>query len=241
MSPQLIFGSATYLLASASERNRLDATTFRIINIATFLSAILTLSPRSAGGRFPSSFLFKVTTLVLRSLHSIPTLMAGARIFSEYPLPTLKFDENKSLSTAYVANAVFSLRSGLMSLFMGSLDMVSARLLLIPAMYLALSGAAIAGPKRLSSDTYISLNRSVILFSLISLLLGKCCKLTTIFELGTSVSGLVIGMAYKPPREEEAPEVIENEEDSAQSESDKDSNITEPTGPTEPSEEAVAS
>ena len=163
--PSLLLTAKVFdILRSAARRRRLDATTFKFLNIGSFLSlgyvATIQFMDRGAAGVFVNKEKLALTGAAL-----FGTLTSGAAL-TKYGLPSVKIKGSNLLSLSYMLCAALAVYTGvdfnsLKSIF----DPIHA--FMFPAVFLALSGAGIAGDKRLASDTYKGLNLTI-LFIMIS-------------------------------------------------------------------------
>ena len=133
--------------------------------------------------------------------------------------PPIKFDKNKSLHKAYFGSAIVSV------LLMDPFPSVSEAMtsLVMPFVYLALSDAALAGSKRLSSGTYKTLNCVALLVSSLPLYTSFSQRIVTgnrfmsmvsfvfnvvviarLVEVGAASYGLIAGFMYKPTKDPSA-------------------------------------
>lgn len=214
------------VLGSAAQRNRLDATTFKFVNLGLFLSSaslliyfIVDSFLFLASSGLSKDYLHYVRTLLLLTYIS-QTLIATTRTLLMYKLPTVKLAPAAGLlpfsflasTAAYFAYLVMTLYKLISSktLLLTALSAVASCALIIPVL-LALHGAAVAGPKRLSSDTYKQLNLGLIMGSAFGFVehflktAGKHSSLCSILIYGlhsftalAALSAWRTGIAYNP-------------------------------------------
>jgi hypothetical protein len=150
-------------LSAAAKRNRLDATTFKLLNSGLVLSCIPTVM--STVGIASSWWqlvwrndLVAAFAVSAKLIHSYVTTATAYSALLAYGLPTIKLSAVGPLSSTYLALAACTLYG--LPFTGGSLMLESA---LSTSMLFALHGAAAAGQKRLSSHTYLALNAAVII------------------------------------------------------------------------------
>jgi len=218
------------VLQGASSRGRLEGNTFKLLNLGLFLSSILfyTVSIAKQKVLLGGSF-FSINTLRLTSQLAFAVFSALPCYLSlkEYGLPKPKMQFLPFASLPFLC--LFSAASvGLFSLFTALSQSISIAIssktlvscfaalapsatgvscFLVPLILFALHGAALAGPKRLSSDTYKALSASIILSSIAQV--GSCLVLEisnvqkyitllmSLVSLLTATFTLKIGLDYK--------------------------------------------
>lgn len=187
------------LLMSASLRSRLDASTFKTLNLGFLLSSILYYLVNIAYRKVVISDIsfvsFYTLNLILQLSYAAFSALPAYRSIQYFGLPVVKIEPLKQVADAnglplitfisLIASCMvyFSniLARGLFTYFeTSSIGHVFASLVpasvfsvstfLIPSMLLALHSASLAGAKRLSSDTYQILSKTIIFFSGINLL-----------------------------------------------------------------------
>ncbi|QDZ19661.1 hypothetical protein HOP50_03g21790 [Chloropicon primus] len=224
LMPQL---AASVVLRSAALRGRLTGTTFKVLNLSLLVSSTLLFVAEVFQSISEGGIGFKTLSATITAAISYIAL-------KRHGWPTFKFElgENKllALSKGYfglsACTGVFmvlnTLGSGVLSFLFGKLTgetilephhfITFAALLAIQGGILhTLQTAAVAGEKRLSSETYRNLNLGVIL-SAISALMGifwastmKCQVLWVFLTLGVyniaqlvaCSSGFYLGKTYK--------------------------------------------
>lgn len=156
-------------LSAAAKRNRLDGTTFKLLNVGLLLSCIPTVMSTVpiaiAWQRYVmSNQIAGALASSVRLLHAyISTSTTYAALLS-FGLPTIKLSMVGPLSLTYVVLALCNLYG--LPMAGNGLMLESA---MITSMLYALHGAAAAGAQRLSSHTYLALNGAVLISSLIKL------------------------------------------------------------------------
>ena len=196
--PYLFYKFPRWICRSAARRDRLDGTTFKFLNLGAFLSFVyltmLQFADRSC-----------ITTInFVRASATIFGSLATGKALLQYGFPVIKLKGSNILSVFYLACSVLTLISQLKlnSLFFKANGKIVLNcfvnpfeMLLEPAIYLALAGAAIAGPKRLSSDTYKKLNLTLMLSLIVRIFFSRaifCDGLTrTVTDVGRDVVGLL--------------------------------------------------
>ena len=159
--PSLLLTAKSFdILQSAARRRRLDATTFKFLNLGNFLSlgyiAALEFVDVGRGGA-----LYTTDKMALRAVALLGALTCEFGLL-KYGLPSMKLVGSNLLSLMYMVCAVLATYSVVdFSALLGIGDPIQA--FMFPSVLLALSGAAIAGDKRLASDTYKSLNLTMLL------------------------------------------------------------------------------
>jgi len=224
--PQL---ASSIVLRSASLRNRLSGTTFKVLNLSLFASSVLLFVAELFQSISEGGIGFKTLSATLTAAVSYLALR-------RHGLPEFKFSTQGAigkvltLAQAYFILTVWtgalvvsnSVGSGLISFLFGKVTrevilephhfITFAALLAIQAGTLhTLQSAAVAGEKRLSSDTYKKLNLGGIL-SAISALLGICwaakmkCQVLWVFltlgtynlaQLAACAYGFFVGSTFK--------------------------------------------
>jgi hypothetical protein len=155
------------VLSDAARRGRLSASTFQLLNVG-FIAAL--------GGEVASLAFMRGGSNVLGALISRGFLaLASARALRRYGLPRLplllplsSLDQLKEpLAIAYALLGTYVAWIGGAALIGSAALPAQACMHLLPAAALfALRGAAVAGPKRLASETYQALNRALRTFGL---------------------------------------------------------------------------
>lgn len=225
----LYYNVMLYLMLSAARRNRLDGNTFKLINLGLFTSSISFLlygltQISSFGMRAYNLLTFQSLVNLVFTIKHMSSLVASLLVLQNFKLPVIKTDFKNYLSVGYLIGALISLfhgafmiwsisRHNLTTVSIPFVDLVTVRSLLMPVGYLALSGAASAGHKRLSSETYKILNLSSMALVLIGIISSHLfrnikniisisnCLLAApvvlgIFEVLISTIGYIRGAAY---------------------------------------------
>mmetsp|Transcript_31230 Transcript_31230/g.71754 ORF Transcript_31230/g.71754 Transcript_31230/m.71754 type:complete len:369 (-) Transcript_31230:61-1167(-) len=151
------------VLQNAARRGRLGASTFQILNLGIIIALACNVVVASQAGGFLGALLSHIF-LVLPSAHALRRY-GPPRLSSLLP-ETETLCNGLSLSYALLALHTAARLFGVLA---GKLTPVShgSCLQLVPAAaLLALRSAAIAGPKRLSSSTYLDLNRALRTYAL---------------------------------------------------------------------------
>jgi hypothetical protein len=154
------------VLGSAARRGRLGASTFQLLN--TGFTAALVCDAASIGV-FHREANF-VAVLVSRLLLAMPSIRSLKRYGPPRAVQLVPFGRlahfQEPLAVGYALLALVAGGVGIAAA-LGKLGSTSLCIHLLPAAaLLALRGAALAGPKRLSSATYLQLNRSLRAFGL---------------------------------------------------------------------------
>lgn len=153
-------------IRSASRRNRLDGTTFKFLNTGSFLSFSYLALTQFAG--IPAALTPCKLMLVCAALFG--SLTTGSVVL-KYGLPRITFKGANILSCSYMLCSILTMINSVdvsaQSILQRSATMSRAvgnpfDAFLVSSIFLALAGAASAGSKRLSSDTYKQLNLCVI-------------------------------------------------------------------------------
>ena len=148
------------ILRSAARRRRLDATTFKFLNMGSFISFGYLAASLIADAK--SALMLNSTKKgVLKAATAFGTLSSGGALI-KYGLPSMKIKGSNVLSLSYMTCAALAVHTGMdFATFRSISDPIQA--FLFPAVFFALSGAAIVGDKRLASDTYKGLNLTVLM------------------------------------------------------------------------------
>lgn len=160
LSSLLLTAKAFDILRSAARRKRLDATTFKFLNVGSFLSLGYLFAVQYMDGG-AATVLCNKEKLALKFVSIFGVLTSGAAL-TKYGLPTMKVKGSNLLSLSYMLCASLAIYTGMdFNTLKNIFDPI--QVFLFPAVFLALSGASIAGDKRLASDTYKGLNMTVLL------------------------------------------------------------------------------
>ena len=170
--------TALDLLRDAERRNRLDGTTFKILQVSTSLTAMAALALEGP-----------LNIKISNKLPLAAVLLQSLRATAEYGLPTLKISVSLKnlLATSFLVTMVPAIALARIHL--------PAVIPLLLGAQLALHGAATVGAKRLASTTYQKLNASLVLFFVTSS--AATGKLATALWALPAVIGLWRGRTYK--------------------------------------------
>ena len=183
------------VLKSAAHRQRLDGNTFRLLNLGYSLSFIWTwLKITIIGGGGGAAvgaggFAFK------KYLPEITAFIASTMNVFEYGLPKHRIQiNNKSpLALSYLACATHRVAC----MIKNAAITPCSNNLLIAFIFLALHGAANVGQKRLSSETYKTLNIGIIFGSIFGSILSPTRQsMWTIMNVMICSFGLYKGITY---------------------------------------------
>lgn len=170
------------ILMSAASRGRLGASTFQLLNLgllAGFTADALSLTML----RRHASVLPAILSRVVLSVPSVRALRNYGWPKPSLLVPLAPADANDALVVTYGACAAAGLWCGLVQPFVGVPAVAGAAAMqtVAGAALLALRGAARVGPKRLSSATYLRLNRAA--------------RTLAVFCASMTVSGAINGAA----------------------------------------------
>lgn len=226
VAPLIMTAVSCSVLRSAASRDRLNGGTFRMLGLAVLsastlflLKTIMDLSVlvRLLGERpvplDTEAFLLAQVPLALVAWYGF---RAGYGTLHQHGLPKFKFAvraEGRSwltlLAVGYAATAVHQVIWGSACLFSGPFTLGALRCFVVAAVAHVCQTAAVAGPKRLSSETYRTLNLALILDGLarIAILVATADKPPALLasvlvfpavDFFCALGGWLVGKYYKP-------------------------------------------
>lgn len=168
-------GVSSNALASAAARNRLEGNTFKVLNMGQFVSSVLVsivatylfclkASSIAVRGKIPTDILLYFTVGIIGGIPSFKALR-------NFGIPKFKLELKLSptLAMGYLFAAALSVAAQSFSImfYPGSASAVVRAVsstITMTTFSLALHGASIVGPKRLSSETYKGLNSAMTIY-----------------------------------------------------------------------------
>lgn len=228
IAPLIMAAVCCGVLRSAAGRDRLNGGTFRTLGLAVLSASTLFLLKnvmdlsvlvRLLGERpvplETEGFLLAQAPLAAIAWYGC---RAGYGMLQQYGLPKFKLDVRAQkgrkwlltlLAVGYAATAVHQVVWGSACLFVGPFTLGALRCFIVAACAHVCQTAAVAGPKRLSSETYRTLNLALILDGLtrIAILIATADKPPALLarvlvlpavELFGALGGWLIGKSYKP-------------------------------------------
>lgn len=228
VAPLIMTAVSCSVLRSAAGRDRLNGGTFRMLGLAVLgastlflLKAIMDVSVlvRLLGERpvplETEAFLLAQVPLAFVAWYGF---QGGYGTLIQHGLPKFKFSVRAEkgrtwlltlLAVGYAATAIHQVIWGSACLFTGPFTLGALRCFVVAAVAHVCQTAAVAGPKRLSSETYRTLNLALILDGVarIAILVATADKPPALLasvlvfpavDLFCALGGWLIGKYYKP-------------------------------------------